>query len=245
MVYIPFCGGCSEVPWIDAKQILCNDLHRHIINLCAVVANDEFRAKLIKDADEMPYHPDILGLAQKQAACYSSFGSEPFATPNYDAALSYFVAVWMGRGGKAGTASEFNGNLPIRWNSSGGGSNRRYRTAIEALDSWGEAFRRCEFTCMDAFEFLSKCQDEPLHGVYVDVNWPDLGDGYLHSLDEAGQRRLASRLNLFCRARVVVRFGEHPLIRELYPDSVWTWRPMASRNQANDVNAEFLITKNL
>lgn len=243
MVYIPFCGGCSEVPWIDAKQILCNDKHRHIINLCAAVANDDIRAALIKEADKMPYHPDILSLAQKQA---SSFCNEPFTTPNYDAALAYFVAVWMGRGGKAGTASEFNGSLPIRWNANGGGSNRRYRTAIEALDSWGETFRRCEFTCLDAFDFISKCQDKPMSGLYVDANWPDLGDGYVHSIDEAGQRRLASALGLFQQARVVVRFGDHPLIRSLYlPEFGWAWRTMASRNQANDVNIEFLITRNL
>lgn len=240
MVYIPFCGGCSEVPWIDAKQILCNDLHRHLINLCMMVADDRSREWLKQKADALPYHPYILASAQKTCR---DLGFDEM--PEDAAALWYFVAVWMGRGGKAGTASEFSGGLPIRWNANGGGSNRRYRTAIEALDSWGETFRRCEFTCMDAFEFLAKCQDEPMHGVYVDANWPDLGDNYVHSIDEAGQRRLASMMDLFRRAKVVIRFGDHPLIRSLYqPQNGWAWRPMVSRNQANDVNPEYLITRN-
>lgn len=241
MVYIPFCGGCSEIPWIDAKQILCNDLHRHLVNLCTVVANDELREKLKRDADALPYHPDVLANAQKIALrclCVSM--------PDYYAALSYFVAVWMGRGGKAGTSSEFNGGLPIRWNANGGGSNRRYRTAIEALDSWGATFRRCEFTCMDAFDFLAKCHDEPMHGVYVDAPWPDAGEEYAHKFTDDNQIHLASTLVQFGEARVVVRFGKHPLIRSLYTQaSGWTWKPLASRNQANDVNTEFLITRNL
>lgn len=241
-VGIPFAGGMSEVPFITAKQILANDLHRHIINLCAVVANDDMRPSLAKAADEMPYHPDILVLAQRQAA---SFGGEPFTTPNYDAALAYFVSVWMGRGGKAGTTGEFNGALPIRWNAGGGGSNRRYRTAIEALGAWGETFRRCEFTCMDGLEFVLKFKDEPGHGLYVDAPWPDAGEEYLHQFSEADQDALARLLVQFQHARVVVRFGEHPLIRRLYPEPVWTWLAGESRDQANAVKPEWLICRNL
>jgi len=240
-VGVPFGGGMSEVPFVTAKTIVVSDLHRHIINLCAVIANDELRARLVKAADEMPYHPDILRLAQEQAVAVG----EHFALPHYDAALAYFVAVWMNRGGEAGTASELNGKLPVRWNANGGGSNRRYRTAIEALDAWGAAFRRCEFVCMDAFAFLDKCHDEPDNGIYVDAPWPDAGAGYLHSFDEDDQRRLASRLDLFTRARVVIRFGAHPLIEEIYPVDKWTWRPMKSRNQANEVKAEWMIGRNL
>lgn len=159
--------------------------------------------------------------------------------------MAYFVAVWMNRGGKAGTTEGFDGTLPIRWNANGGGSNRRYRTAIEALDAWGETFRRCEFTCMDAFDFIGKCQDTAEIGIYADANWPDVGGEYTHRIDQAGQCKLAGVLRRFAHARVVVRFGEHELIRELYTDTGgWTWHPLASRNQANDVKPEFLITRN-
>lgn len=238
-VAIPFAGGMAEVPWIEAKQILCNDLHRHLINLCRVIQHDQHRAWLIQQADAEPYHPDVL--AQSQQLC-----TERAIRGQYDpaAALWYFVCCWMGRGGKAGTDGELKGQLPIRWNANGGGSNQRYRTAIEALTQWGQTFRRCEFTCLDAFEFLDLCPNAPDTGIYVDAPWPDAGEIYLHRFTDHDQRRLAEALGRFQKARVVVRFGEHPLTRELYPEPAWTWNRLSSRDQANQVKPEFLITRN-
>jgi DNA adenine methylase len=239
-VGIPFAGGMSEVPFITAKQILVNDLHKHIINLCRVVKDDHMRKELIRQCDALPYHPDVLE-TYKRYAKTDFLSCNPYMT----AAVSYFVCVWMGRGGKAGTKDELKGGLPIRWNADGGGSNRRYRTAIEALDEWGKAFKRCEFVCMDALDFLIRFQDREGHGLFVDAPWPEVGDGYRHTLDESGQRDLAALL-LDCKhARIVVRYGEHPLIRKLYPESAWKWIPLESRTQANERKPEFLICRNL
>lgn len=237
-VGIPFAGGMSEVPFITAKQILVNDLHRHVINLCRVVANDTMQAELIQRCDAKPYHPDALKRAQETASHLQPTWA---ATPDLTAAVNYFICVWMGRGGRAGTSGEFRGALPIRWDANGGGSNRRYRTAIEALDGWSEAFRRCEFTCIDAFDFFGKWKDIDGHGLFVDAPWPGLGDDYTHRLDEAGQRRLADVLHGFSHTHIVVRYGEHPLVRELYPTDRWQWLPMESRTQANKRQPEFLI----
>lgn len=244
-VGIPFGGGMSEVPYIEARQILVNDRHRHVINLCCVLQDDAKRQWLIEQADAMPYHPDMLATAQRKALEFAdAMERGETLKSGHEAALAYFVACWMGRGGKAGTAAEFDGELPIRWNANGGGSNRRYRTAIEALDVWGEAFRRCEFVCLDGFEFLAKCRDEPETGLYVDAPWPDAGEEYRHRFGEADQRRLAEVLRGFGQSRVVLRFGEHPLIRELYREADgWVWHPLTSRNQANRVKPEFLIVR--
>lgn len=235
-VGVPFAGGMSEVPYITAKQILVNDLHRHVINLCRVVADDRLRAELIQRCDVLPYHPDVLKLAQETCDRLP-----PTWAPVVRMATAYFICVWMGRGGNAGTDGEFSGNLPIRWNASGGGSNRRYRTAIEALDEWGKAFRRCEFVCMDAFDFLDRFQDREGHGLFVDAPWPDRGEEYTHKFSEVDQRQLHGMLWAFEHARIVVRYGEHPLIRELYETSIWTWIPLESRTQANERKPEYLI----
>lgn len=237
-VGIPFAGGMSEVPYIGAKQILVNDLHKHIINLCRVVAHDDMRADLIRRCDSKPYHPDELKLVQEAV---SRLAPTWAASPDVGLAVAYFTCVWMGRGGQAGTPGETKGNLPIRWNANGGGSNRRYRTAIEALDEWGKAFRRCEFVCMNAFDFLAKFQDKPEHGLFVDANWPGSGDEYTHKIDEKSQRRLAKVLDGFSQARIVVRYGEHPLVRELYSEDRWHWITMESRTQSNKRKPEFLI----
>jgi hypothetical protein len=209
------------------------------------VADDSRRQWLIEQADAMPYHPDVLLTAQRRAMEFSAaMEANDRRGPDHAAALAYFVCCWMGRGGKAGTDGELKGQLPIRWNANGGGSNQRYRTAIEALTQWGRTFRRCEFTCLDAFEFLDRCPDAPETGIYVDAPWPDAGEIYLHRFTDHDQRRLAEALGRFQKARVVVRFGEHPLTRELYPEPAWTWNRLSSRDQANQVKPEFLITRN-
>lgn len=237
-VGIPFAGGMSEVPYITAKQILVNDLHRHIINLCRVIQQDCCRNWLIEQADSLPYHVDVLALYQGFARFHFDF-----SRPNLDAALAYFVCIWMGRGGKAGTPDEFNGALPVRWNAGGGGSNRRYRTAVEALAEWGKAFRRCEFVCMDAFDFLDYFQDSEGHGLFIDAPWPGPAGEYTHKFSEGDHRQLSGTLWAFEKARIVIRFGEHPLIRELYPETEWRWIPLESRTQANDRKPEFLIVQ--
>lgn len=239
-VGIPFGGGMSEVPFITSKQILVSDAHRHVVNLCRVVADVDHLNWLRASASNLPYHPDILADAQREA---SEWDGGADRVPDRHAALVYFVCVWMGRGGKAGTADEFGGKLPIRWNANGGGSNRRYRTAVEALDAWGKAFRRCEFVCLDAFEFLGTFKDEPENGLLIDAPWPGAGDNYKHKFTTDDQRRLAKRLDEFKSARIVVRFGSHPLIEELYPRNEWDWMPLTSRNQANDRVEEWLITR--
>ena len=241
MVFIPFGGGMSEVPHITAKQILVSDLHEHVVNLCRCLKDATTRQWITEQADAEPYHPVMLRHHQDWANRGPKGTSE---NPDSYAALSYFVAVWMGRGGKAGSGGELSGSLPVRLDAAGGGCNRRYRTAIEALDEWGRTFKRCEFVCMDAFDLLDKCKDADDSGIYVDAPWPDAGDVYKHKFDESQQCVLAHALTEFEKARVVVRFGDHPLIRELYPTTEWTWIERSSRDQANAVKPEVYLVRN-
>lgn len=236
-VGIPFAGGMSEVPHITARALLVNDLHRDIINLANVVAHGDGNAWLRDAAQQMPFHPDVL----KQAQDYCN--GNPIELNGCDPlrALWYFVAVWMGRSANAGTDGELTGNLAMRFTASGGGSNVRYRSAIESLEAWGKTLKRCEFSCLDFREFLAKCHDRPKYGIYVDAPWPDDGDGYKHKFTPEQHLLLATRLEEFTKTRVVVRFGDHPMIRDLYRESHWDWKPLTSRTQANEDKSEFLI----
>jgi len=55
-------------------------------------------------------------------------------------------------------------------------------------------------------------------------------------------RRLADKLATFTTARVVCRFYDHPLVRELYPEQRWTWRHLAGgRKQTNGDAPEVLL----
>ena len=95
----------------------------------------------------------------------------------------------------------------------------------------------------DRGEFLARAKDRAGHGFYADAPWPDDGDGYTHTFTPAMQARLVGRPGEFRDSRVVIGLGDHPLIRELYPEGRWTWRRLNGRNNANGHVAECLVIK--
>jgi DNA adenine methylase len=249
-VGVVFAGGLSELLHIDARSLGVNDLHRHSINCARVAADPVLGPKFYRRVRRQPFAGDVLEAAQARCLLREKaqdnaglFGAVP--DPNlfdrFEWAVDYWIAIWMGRGGKAGTDSEFSGGLSVRFNGNGGDSATRYHSAGSSLPAWRSVLRRANFTTLDCFEFLRKIKDEAGNGVYSDAPWPGAGDSYRHKFDEAKQRRLARMLGAYERARVVVRFGDHPLIRELYPEPKWTWRMLSGRNQANDGSSEVLL----
>lgn len=243
-VGIPFAGGMSEVLHIDARTILVNDRHRHIINLARVAAARG--NTLAVDLEQRFFHPDELAAAQRQCKFWESQMEESpgdhFEGGHYDAAFAYAIAVWMGRSAKAGTVDEFEGKLALRWNAGGGDSNVRYRSGIEAIRAFQEVGKRCTFSTLDFREFLAKCKDAPKHGIYSDSPFPDASDEYKHTFTSDDHRELALLLGKFEQARVVIRYYDHPLIRELYPEPRWKWNMLKGRTQANEESPEVLIT---
>lgn len=247
-VGIPFAGGMSELAHIKASTIVVSDLHRHVMNLACILSMDGGADWLAQDLAKLPFHPDTLTYAQLHCVEMErggwSFGKRD-AEADQRWAVNYFVTCWMGRSAKAGTDDEFKGGLPVRWSASGGDSNTRYRSAIESLDAWGAIMRRCNFVVQDVFEFLDNVKDETGHGLYLDPPFPGPGDAYRHKFDEAKHRLLAPRLSEFKSCRVVCRFYDHPLVRELYPESRWAWKHSEGRTQSNGKAPEVLIVNHV
>lgn len=237
---VPFAGGCPELPHINTAAGVANDLHRHVINLARVVRDDVLAEQLVYRLDGVLFHPDELAAAQQRCREREQPGKVG-DTPDVAWAVDYFAACWMGRGGHAGKQREFDQSLALRWTSSGGDSAVRFRSAIASLRDWHRALRNWSFTCIDAFAFIDKARDADGHGLYVDAPWPDAGDEYRHAFTHEQQGRLAEALARFTRTRVVVRYGDHPQIRALYPEPRWTWLLQTSRNQCNGDVAEVLI----
>lgn len=238
-VGIPFGGGMAEVAHIKASTIVVSDLHRHVINLAKCVQSDEMRPRLVERLNDTPFHPDCLTAAQTACRLWEDVTWRGTAQPDW--AYDYFVACWMGRSHKCGIDDEFNGGVSVRWNANGGDSNKRFRSAVESLDGWGEIMRRCNFVVQDVFDFLDRCEDAEGHGIYCDPPFPGPGDRYKHRFTEEQHRRLAECLGEFARTRVVCRFYDHPLIRELYPEPRWNWLRLQGRKQSNDTASEVLI----
>lgn len=236
-VGVPFAGGMSELRCIDAPTLLVNDKHKQIINLAMVVSDDYLRTEMARRLSMTAFHPEILAAAQE----FCDYRS-PDSMPDQFAAEAYFVCCWMGRSGLAGTDDEFKGGLPVRWTASGGDSNVRYRSAIKSLVAWSRIMRRCNFTVLDFRDFLGKCKDHPQHGIYCDAPFPDAGDSYRHKFTEKDHRVLRDALALYDETLVLIRYHDHPLIRELYPQSRWNWEHLDGRNSANNSTPEVLIS---
>lgn len=237
---VPFAGGCAEIPHINTAAGVASDLHRHLINLARVVSDDALVEELAHRLDSLLFHPNELHAAQRRCREREQL-DKPDGPPDLQWATDYFAACWMGRGGHAGTKREFEQTLSLRWTSSGGDSTVRFHGAIESLRDWHKSLRIWSFTCIDAFEFIDKVRDAEGHGLYVDAPWPDAGDGYRHGFTRDQQARLAETLGRFHHTRVVVRYSDHPLIRELYPATHWTWLTQTGRNQHNGAMTEVLI----
>lgn len=241
-VGIPFAGSMSEIPHITSRTLLVNDLHRHVINLARVVRDDKLRGELTRSLRRHLFHPDELAKAQELCAT-----NEPKGTPDIDLARAYFVCCWVGRSSKAGIDDEFNGRPSIRWTSDGGDSSVRFWSALRSLASWGKSLRRCTFETMDAFNFIDRAEDREGHGLYCDPPFPGVGRRYVFNAgktdaeERAWHTRLRDALEAFTSLRVVCRFYEHPMIRELYADSKWHWHVGSGRKQTNEDAPEVLL----
>lgn len=238
-VGIPFAGGMCEVPHIAARTVLVNDLHRGVINLATAVREHWMRQTLVRRLNDTVFHPDTLAEAQRIYAADDA--------PRVVKAWAFFVVCWMTRSGAAGTPGETTGGPALRWTAGGGDSAVRFRSAVRAIAEWWPTFQRCTFSVMDAFDFLARCGDAAGHGLYCDPPFPGPGAGYRHHCGKTDAEqvewhtRLRDALARFRAARVVCRFYDHELIRDLYPEPAWEWRRLTGRKQTNEAAPEVLL----
>ena len=236
-VGVPFAGGMCEITYINARTVVVNDLHGHVMNLAVCVADPVIGPKMWRMLRRLPFHPTTL--VESQSWCRNNRPD----CPDVVSAMKYFTSAWMSRNGKAGTKDEFDAGLSVRWEAGGGDSAVRFHNAVMSLREWRRILSRCTFVCLDAFEFLSRCQDKKEHGIYCDPPWPGDGDSYLHTLSFTDHERLARCLSEFEHAQIVVRLGDCELARSLYRHG-WNWHKQTSRTAANKDKHEALITRN-
>jgi hypothetical protein len=239
-VTITNAGGLADLVHIPARTIIANDLHCHVMNLGAVVSDKRLRHQLHDQLRHTPHHSQVL--ADAQHYCQQIENGQAPKTPNVEWAAAYFITSWQARSGRSGTKTEFKTPFSVRWDANGGDSATRWRNNVRSLAAWGTICERCTFLTKDCFEIIEHVKDQPRTGVYSDPPWPKDGDPYRHGFTEKHHRDWAARLSKFKRTKIVIRYGDHPLIRELYPADQWTIRELTSRTGANKPKRELLIT---
>ena len=130
----------------------------------------------------------------------------------------------------------------VRRTANGGTNATRIRAAANDLDEWAKHFERCEWQQLDFRELHPQVADRPDCGLYDDPPWVGAGRNYLYGFTEQDHRDLATEHHRFREATVVVRYGDDPLIRELYADPRWSFIEASSRTQANTQVGEIWIT---
>jgi len=250
---VPFLGGAPELLHIKTRDGVASDLHRHLINLVRVTRDDELRERMIADLDSRIFHASELAEAQarctdrernngQRADLFGVITPAPDLDPDPLWAADYFVCSWMGRGGAMGKVGEFDQSLAVRMTSSGGSSAKRWRSAVESLRPWGRAFASWSFVVRDGLSLLDDVTDNANHGIYLDPPWPDAGDDYRHSMPVKMHDDIARRLCRFNHTKIVVRYADHPAIRECYAnEDRWRWHRFPSKNQAGNEYPEVLI----
>lgn len=233
-VGIPFCGGLSEVAYLPARTIVCNDLHRHIINLCLVLQDKVLGPRFIRHIRRLPFHSEMV-LKAKLELKWKVLGKLDF-----DAAVNYFLIAWMCRSGVAGTKGEFNAGLSVRWEAQGGDSVIRYRSAIDSLTEWRRIMERCTFLNIDYREFLNRCDDRAKNAIYCDPPFPGPGEAYKHGI--INHAELFELLNKFNDATVLVRYYKNEEIEKLYKD--WKKTEIEGRDSQNGTKIECYYRRN-
>ena len=236
LIGIPFAGGLSELPYMNARQILVNDRHSELLNLYRVLMENGHSLKA--ELESHLYHPSTLEEAKKVLE------SDVDSSPKLIRAASYFIVNWMTRC-SGGTDAEQDGSLAMRWTASGGSSIARWNSAVEGLPEWATLLRsKCECTCLDWRDFAKKWKDRKGHALYLDPPWIDAGDDYLHKFSIEDHFEMASWANSLKETRVVIRHSDHPKYRFEYPEgSVWSWLYVDATTQAGNKTGEVLIFK--
>ncbi len=215
LICVPFAGGFCEVAHLKCNTLLISDKHHRLMNLAEVVSDETKCLQLREELDRRVFHQQELWDSQNRLR----EGSE--RCKDVMAAADYFYCCWCTRNGLAGTGGELTSGLSYRLDGCGGDSCKRYRSAVEALEDWHQHLKRATLLCTDGIELLRKLKDDKTSGIFCDSPWPQDGDLYEHSFTEEKQVELRDCLLRFQQTRIVVRFGVHPLIDQLYPESLW------------------------
>lgn len=250
----PFCGSMAVLLAKEPSAFeFVNDLHGDLVNLARVVRDEELSARLYWRlrrtlAAESLFRESVAFLRAGAVPVWAE--SPPGA--RLDRAYHYFVCVWLGVNGVAG--SDHHGStFARRYSSNGGGPGTRFAAAVDSLPDWHERLRKVVVCTGCGLEVCERVEDREGTVVYCDPPYFDAGDRYFHPFTPDDHKRLAAALNRLTKTGVAVSYYDHPDIEVLYPgwgrvDLATTKAMTNGTNRKGDgpvAAPEVLLTRNL
>jgi len=199
----PFCGSMAVLlakPPCVMETV--NDLHGDMINLARVIQRPDLGPQLFRRLRRTFMSEQLF---QEAAIRYHSRGYGKTDNLDVDRAYDYFMCAWLGRNGVAGIQS-YNQGFCVRYTAKGGHAARRLANVT--------ILRR------DAFELLERIDDNKDTAIYIDPPYIEKGAKYIHDFESEDHIRLAESLKRFKKARVIVSYYDHSILKTLYPQ--WT-----------------------
>ncbi len=234
-VTIPFVGGASILPHLSAQVIVCNDANKLAINFYKIASgfldDQDLQSGLFELCQKTLSHPDEMGFARQVL-------DAKIVSPLLRA-WAFWAVCWLGRKGTGGTDAVGN-SVSVRMDAKGGSNAGRLKTVAKELRLFAEHFRNCEWLSLPYEQVLEKVKDVSGSGVYCDPPWVSTGQLYTHKFQIADHYELHKRVSKFKHAKVVMRYDDCELIRDLYRD--WKISDDVSRDQHNQFKPEILIT---
>ncbi len=232
-VTIPFVGGAAILPFLKARGIVANDKHDLAINFYQYLSGingSSGRQKLIARCQATLAHPSEWMSAKEL------LGIEWRGT--WRQAWALWAWCWIGRKGRGGLQLN-GGSMSTRWTASGGSNASRLQSVIKDLPLWAEQLARCEWKSLCFRELLPMVKDNEKCGIYCDPPWVGVGKCFVHPFTEEDHVDLADLLRPFLHTTIVLRYGDDPLIRELYRD--WEIIEASSRTRMNKLTPEIWL----
>lgn len=223
-----------------------NDLHGNVINLARVIQREDTAVKMFDRVQRTMMHEDLFNDA---AARFRERGNVPASDePDFERAYDYLISSWLGRNGVAGTSS-YNQGFCVRYTANGGHAAKRFRSVAESIPAWYDRLRNVTCLNRNARDTIPRIDDHESTVIYLDPPYVEKGASYVHDFAPASATakgkskdangtplmthpELRELLGRFKKARIIVSYYDHPIVRELYAG--WTLvRPRVTKSLVN------------
>jgi DNA adenine methylase len=241
----PFCGSMAVLLAKPKTRMetVC-DLNGDLINLARVICHPVLGPKLYRQCRRLWMAEQMF---REAAERWKRRGRQPAGeTPDLQAAVDYFFTSWVGRNGVVGTKN-YNQGFAARYTPGGGHGGTRWQSSVLSIPSWRHRMQDCCILNRCGFELIRRLSDEEGVAIYADPPYLAKGARYIfdddrrpelitdeewalamswaqrHATEDVKPERaawhfcLSMELSRFKRARVVVSYYQHPMLKHLYP----------------------------
>lgn len=246
----PFCGSMAVLlAKPECRMETVSDMNGDVCNLAAVIRDASMGPTLYRRLRRTLLSEDVYAIAA-QVIRGSGIRVRMDDAERVERAYHFFLSSWFGRNGTCGVDPRRIGTtFSVRYTNNGGHAATRVCAAVDSIPAWRRRMRGTTILRRDGFAILERIEDAYGTAIYCDPPYVVKGAEYLHDFDAEDHPRLAELLRRFKRARVVVSYYEHPLVRELYDG--WAFKSIdvskalanaASRGTKGARGAELLIS---